>query len=182
MSERLTLGSLGLLAAIGAAGCRDLERFDTSGDDVYCGKLVGASFQTGFLPDGAESETVRMSLELDVSGLARYPGRVRTDDALTGLCAPKALLRDARLRAVSEAFHDPVSQLDFGDGREHNLLVWVDSTCVGSLFGILSLMRDDSVELRLFKPAPEPDDDTRAVDRPGFAEFRLTRRHDACGF
>jgi len=182
MSGRHLLGALGLVAAVGAAGCRDIERFDTDGDAAFCGKMVGAPFQTGFLADGAESETVRMRLEFDVNGLARFPGRVSTDDALTGLCAPEPLFRDVRLRAVAEAFHDPISQLDFGDGRERNVLVWIDSTCAGSLLGVLSLMRDDSVELRLFKPAPDPDDDTPAVDRPGFAEFRLTRRRDGCGF
>lgn len=175
------LGVVVLLAAT-AYGCRDLERFDTSGDEAFCGEMVGAPFNEGFLPESANPPAIGMSLTFDIHDLATSPGVISTDDDQQGMCAPDPLFRDAKLRSVKEAFHDPVSQLDFGDGRERNVLVWVDSTCRGTLLGVVSLMRDDSIEVRLFKPAPEPAKDTPEADRPGFAQWKLDRRSAGCGF
>jgi len=173
-----------LIALLGIAsfGCHDLERFDTHGDEAYCGELVGAPFNEGFLPENANPPVIGMSLTFDIRGLASSPGVVTTDDAAQGPCAPAPLFEETRLRSISEAFHDPVSQLEFGDGREQNILVWADSTCRGTLVGVLSLMRDDSIEVRLFKPAAEPSRDTPRADRPGFAQWKLTRHHKGCGF
>ncbi|MBN2196423.1 MAG: hypothetical protein JW751_26665 [Polyangiaceae bacterium] len=175
---------LGALASwLASIGCRDLERFDTTGDDAaYCGQIVQAPFQTGFLPDSAEPPVIGMRLEFDIHSLGSYPGRIATDDGAQGLCAPQPLFDEQRLRAVTEAFHDPISMLEFGDGRERNILAWVDSSCRGTFLGVVSLMRDDSIELRLFKPAPEPDPNTQREDLPGFAEFRLQRNDEGCSF
>jgi hypothetical protein len=174
--------SLALLATVALLGCRDLERFDTADGEAYCGQLVPAPFQTGFLPDDAEPAEFGMRLEFDIRGLAHNPGTLSTDDDEQGICAPSPLFDETRMRSVSEAFHDPISALEFGDGRERNVLFWADSSCSGTLLGVLSLMRDDSIEVRLFKPAPEPSLDTPSAERPGFAEFHLTRRRGDCGF
>jgi hypothetical protein len=170
------------VVSFASLGCRDLERFDTKGDEAYCGEMVGAPFNEGFLPENANPPVIGMRLTFDIDNLATSPGEISTDDGVQGPCAPEPLFSEARLRSISEAFHDPLSQLEFGDGREQNLLVWVDSACKGTLVGVVSLMRDDSIEVRLLKPAPEPTDDTLRADRPGFAHFKLTRRSQGCGF
>ena len=105
-----------------------------------------------------------------------------TDDHERGLCAPDPLFDETPLRAMAEAFHDPISTLEFGDGREDNLLVWVDTACLGTVVGVLSLMKSGDVEVRLLKPAPASGEDASSAERPGFAEFRLSRRQGDCGF
>ena len=97
-------------------------------------------------------------------------------------CAPDPLFEAATLRAIEEAFHDPLSALQFGEGREHNFLTWVDSSCQGTMLAVVSLMKNDEVELRLLKPAPLPPPDAVPADRTGFAQFRLRRGQDDCGF
>lgn len=173
---------LGLAATLALGACRDLERFDTEGESAFCGELVGAPFQTGFLPADAEPDTIGLRLTFDIRGLATSPGEITTNDEAQGLCSPEPLFAAQPLRSVSEAFHDPISMLSFGDGRERNLLVWVDSTCRGTFLGVVSLMRNDEIELRLFKPAPAPSTTTPAADRAGFAVFRLSRAQRGCGF
>jgi len=165
-----------------SSACRDLDRFDTGEGEAYCGSLVNAAFaREGFLPEGAPP-ALEMRLRLDIDRLASRPGAVSTDDAEGGLCAPEPLFDEAPLRAIDEAFHDPLSLLEFGAGREHNLLVWVDSSCVGTMVGVVSLMKNDDVEVRLLKPALEPPAGASPAERPGFALFCLRRHQDDCGF
>ena len=178
--------SLAIASCVGlgvaALGCHDLERFDTHGDEAYCGEMVGTPFNEGFLPENANPPVISMKLTFDIQGLAKSPGSIATDDDEQGSCSPDPLFDEVRLRSVREAFHDPISQLEFGDGREKNILVWADSTCQGTVLGVVSLMRDDSIEVRLLKPAAEPTDDTPNAERPGFAQWKLTRRRKGCGF
>jgi hypothetical protein len=170
------LAALGLLAP--SLGCHDLGRFSTGEGQAYCGWLVSApAGAQGFLPDETPP-SLGMRLDLDAAALNTSPGRITTDDSARGFCSPQPLFADAALRAVSEAEHDPVSLLEFGDGREYNGLFWVDS-CRGAMLGVLSLMKSGKVELRLFKPGPSG---ASAQDREGFAHFDLTRREGRCGF
>jgi hypothetical protein len=168
----------GILAL--SVGCRDLGRFSTAEGQAYCGSLVAAPppGAQGFLPPTLPP-SLGMRLTLDAAALNSVPGRITTDDANRGFCSPQPLFTDAALRAVSEAEHDPISLLEFGDGREYNGLVWVDSVCRGTMVGVLSLMKSGKVELRLFKPGAS---DAPPSDREGFAHFDLTRRDDRCGF
>jgi hypothetical protein len=174
-----------LLGALSTLGCRDLERFDTSGDEAYCGAMISAPvFHEGFVQDGAPP-TLRLRMELDSNNLTATPGRITTDDSERGLCSDSSspLFDDARLRAIPETLHDPVSTMDFGEGREHSLLAYVDSTCSGTMLALVSLMRNDDVELRLFKPAPAAAAEAPAAERPGFAVFQLKRQtEESCGF
>ena len=163
-------------------GCRHLDRFDTEKGEAYCGSMVPAAFaHEGFLPD-EETEALRLRLALDMDALTTTPGTISTDDADRGLCTPEPLFDQAVLRAIEEAFHDPLSSLEFGEGPEHNFLTWVDSTCQGTMIGVVSLMKNDDVELRLLKPAALPAADAGPAERPGFAQFRLRRRSGDCGF
>lgn len=140
-------------------------------------------FHRGFIRAGSPPQ-FGMSLTLEIEHLTTLPGTLTTDDRENGLCADQALplFAGARLRAIEEAFHDPLSTLDFGQGHEHDFHAWVDSNCAGTLLTIVSLMKDDAVEVRLLKPAPEPNADTPDHERPGFALFHLNRQAAGCGF
>ena len=169
--------ALGILEL--SAGCRDLGRFSTGEGQAYCGSLVSApAGAQGFLPQ-ATPPSLGMRLTLDAAELSSVPGRITTDDSARGFCGSQPLFAEAALRAVSQAEHDAISLLEFGDGREYNGLFWVDSACRGTMLGVLSLMKSGKVELRLFKPGAVGASD---LDREGFAHFDLTRRDGRCGF
>lgn len=171
--------------ASGLLGCQDIQRFDTAPDEAYCGSMVGApSFQDGILPDGVPP-ALRAKLTLDTSNLASEPGVLTTDDAARGLCSAqnRPLVFQAPLRALKEAFHDPISNLEFGNGHVHDFLAWVDSECQGPLLAVVSLMQNEEIELRLLKPASKPEPNAPAAQRPGFALFHLKKRQArSCGF
>ena len=178
---RALLG-FGLTACTVLGGCRDRHRFDTDDDEAFCGSLVGADFaHQGFLPDDG-LPTLEMRVRIDMSNAATVPGSVSTNDHERGLCAPEPLFDESPMRAVAEAFYDPLSTLEFGNGREDNLLVWADTACLGTVLGVVSLMKSGDVEVRLLKPAPAPTEDSTAAERPGFAQFKLSRRQGDCGF
>ena len=182
MMFRAALLGLALAALLWLGGCRNLDRFDTDDDSAYCGSLVSAPFaHTGFVAED-EPPTLRMRLRLDTDQLTTVPAIVATNDVERGLCAPEPLFDDSRMRAMKEAFHDPLSALQFGQGREYNLLAWVDSSCQGTMVAVISLMKSDDVEVRLLKPAPSPPRDAPPEELPGFALFRLSRRQGDCGF
>jgi hypothetical protein len=172
------------LLALSGLGCRDLSRFDTEGSAAYCGAIVSSPlFQEGFVPAGAPPR-LQMSLTLDADALASRPGEMSTDDAERGLCSAdgRPLIDRAPLRAIEELSHDSLSALEFGDGREHNFLAWVDSTCQGTLLAVVSLMSDGKVEVRLLKPAALPPPDAPPDRKPGFALFTLEREDEGCGY
>jgi hypothetical protein len=182
MTRHIAFSSVLASALLSLGACRSLDRFDTGKDEAYCGALVSAPFaHEGFVPDN-QPPALQMRLRLDAQRFTSQPGSISTDDANRGLCAPDPLLDDAPLRAIEEAFHDPLSTLEFGEGREHNLLVWVDSTCQGTMVGVVSLMKSDHVEVRLLKPAALPPANAKPDERPGFAQFQLRRRKGDCGF
>lgn len=178
------LGVLGIAVGL-LSGCRDLDEFELREDETFCGSLVSAPlFHEGLLPENVPP-SLRLRLDLDVKQLATRPGTLTTDDAVRGLCSPegRAFFEEAPLRTVEEALHDPISTATIGQGREQNVLAYVDSSCGHSLLAIVSLMAGGSVEVRLFKPGPEPATDTPQRDRPGFGLFTLERHHeDDCGF
>jgi hypothetical protein len=169
-------------------GCQDLDRFDTAEGEVYCGALVDSEFaHEGFVPNTPPVEQLEdpegqiwMEMTFDSTRLSTSPGKISTTDAEHGICAPLPLFDDVSIRMMSEAFHDPISQLEFGSGRDYNALTWLDTTCAGTVVGVLSLMKDDRVEVRLLKPRSAPDAATEAVDRPGFALFVLRKRRTEC--
>ena len=161
------------------AGCTNLHRFDTSGEAAYCGSLIAAPFITsGLLPEGVTQ--LDASLELDTSSLDDEPGRLTTKDASSGLCAPQALFVDAPLRTVQEVLHDPLSFVEFGEGRDQNVFAWVDTTCQGTMLAILSLMHDGDVELRLFKPMAAAKGTVPPEQQAGFGVMHFTKRSKGC--
>lgn len=182
--RRLGRATAGLLLCGGIAlGCSDLDKFQLGDDEAYCGSLVSAPlFHHGFVPDGSPP-ALRLRLHLDVDELTTRPGRLTSDDRDRGLCrdSKQALFEDAPLRAIPEVLHDPISTLDFGQGREHTFFAYVDSSCQGTMLAVVSLMKSEEVEVRLFKPALASADDTE--NGAGYALFYLKpRKADNCGF
>ncbi|MDQ2647877.1 MAG: hypothetical protein M3020_29035 [Myxococcota bacterium] len=204
---RLTTPFLAIALGVPCSlGCTSLDRFDTDGNAAYCGPMVGSpAFHEGVLPDGVPP-ALRMRMKLDIDALRERTsraygsgesgsrnetrpsqtvvvGNIATDDD-NGLCASEgmALFDDSALRAIPELDHDPLSTLEFGDGRDYNFFAWADSTCQGTMLAVVSLMRNDDIEVRILKPATLPAADARAGSRPGFALFTLSRRDEGCGF
>jgi len=168
--------------ALALLGCRDLSRFDTAPGEAYCGSIVTSPFiRKGFTPEGAPPR-LPMRLRLDLDKMTTEPGFVSTNDADSGICAPfgLALFTEAPLRAIDEVFHDDLSFVEFGEGREHNFFAWVDSSCQGPVLAVVSLMKSDDVEVRLLKPGPAAPATPEAG--PGFALFVLRRQAGTCGF
>jgi hypothetical protein len=181
--RRLTLSfvALGLLTS---AGCRSLDRFETEAPSAYCGSLVGApQFHEGFVRKGSPP-SLSLRLELDMSALTTRPGTLTSDDRETGLCQAKdrPLFEQASLRAIPHLANDTLSQVDFGEGHDHDFFAWVDSTCQGTMLAVVSLLKNDAVEVRLLKPAADPPPDSPPERQPGFALFYLERRDSGCGF
>jgi hypothetical protein len=179
------------LCAIAASSCGDLDSFSSKPGDAYCGTIGLPIFQTGFVDDDSPA-TLELALTLDMSKLDTLPGVLRSNDP-QGICgtadAPQVLFADAPLRAIPELQHDVLSALTFGEGHEHDFFAWVDSTCQGTMLAVVSLMKNNYVELRLFKPAPLPGPHPTAAESPGFALFHLNPKdlyksdeQGGCGF
>ena len=174
---------LALLALL-LGGCRSLDKFDTSGQSAFCGKIGRAElFQDGFIPDNTRPK-LRLKLELDIGELATHPGTLTSDDEAIGLCSANGdpLFRNAPLRAIEQLFHDDLSQAEFGEGHQHDFFAWVDSTCQGTMVAVVSLLTNGDVEVRLMKPAADPPPNASADERPGFAKFYLEKNDEGCGF
>ena len=167
-------------AVLGASlllGCRNLDRFETEQGTAYCGPMVNLA-QNGFV-NGPPN--LKMQLELDMNSLTVQPGLLTTGDRGDGgVCAPFPLFEQSKLRAIPEIMPDQLSLLEFGDGREYNFFAWVDSTCFGTVVAVVSLMKNDDVEVRLLKPKPEPLGGEPEAEQPGFILFHLVRQKKPC--
>jgi hypothetical protein len=162
-----------LFAASALLACDDLSRFDNADGSAYCGNIVAAEFvREGF------DHRPRLQLRLNMDSLDEVPGRLRTDDAEDGPCAPLATFEDAKLRISRKLQADSLSQLQFGEQREINLLTWVDSSCDGTYLAVVSLLKDDSVEVRMMRSEA----DAKGRETGPFGLFRLTRHAAECGF
>jgi hypothetical protein len=156
------------------AGCRDLERFDTGDNEAYCGSIVSA----GFVREGFPAN-LRMRATIDTNNMTTVPGTLTTDD---DSCSATPLLHAAPMRATEQLFHDPLSTFDFGTGRDHNFFAWVDSTCQGPMLTVVSLMKNDDVELRLMRPPSPSATGSSDPDPAWFGVFQLARHRGDCGF
>jgi hypothetical protein len=124
-------------------GCKDVGSFTTAPGESYCGEIVESSFVTRGFAGG-----VRMRLTFDADHLEDAPGVLSTDDKM---------LVNAPMRPIPELFHDPLSTLQFGEGRDKNLVYMVDPsdpTMGPTILSVLSLMHSGDVEVRLIRGAP----------------------------
>lgn len=173
LSRAMRCALFGVGVALATVACSRLERFDNADGSAYCGNIVGAEFvREGF------ATLPRMQLQLDMQSLDRFPGRITTDDAADGPCLPNATFENARLRVSNKLQADALSQLEFGDQRELNLMGWLDSSCDGTYLAVVSLLKNDDVEVRLMRS--QSNDDAEEVGP--FGVFRLTRHPTRCGF
>jgi hypothetical protein len=177
------LGGLLLGAAVALCGCEDLSDFDTPPGQAYCGSITLANaYRTGFSP------RVQLRLQLDTSLIdeGASPGTISTYDTGSEGDSPQRLLYEAPLRPFEPLAHDPLSELEFGDGRRRNLIYAVSPAepTAESLLAVLSLRTDDSVEVRLMRPGLEASDPgaVPAGRRQLYGLFVLTRHEDLCGF
>lgn len=180
-APRLSLLGLCLLSI----ACTDLSEFQLDDNEAYCGSMVSAPlFHSGFIPEGGKPN-LRLRLHLDVDALTTNPGTLTSDDRTRGLCkaSDQPLFDEAPLRAIPEVLHDPISTLEFGQGREHSFFAYVDSTCQGTMLAVVSLMKSKNVEVRLFKPAAMTDSDAPAAESSGYALFYLEPYEtSSCGY
>lgn len=163
-------GAAGCVALVCGA-CSDVSRFDTGKDDAYCGTIVNATFvREGF------TRLIQAELQIDTAALHTQPARLTSHRDDTP-CDGSPLFDDAPLRPPIKLESDPLSQLQFGDDREVNWMSWVQSSCDETYLAVVSLMHDDSVELRLLRsPSVPTDPETGAL-----GVFTLERNKRGCG-
>jgi hypothetical protein len=179
VARLLPFFSVVVVALLVGSGCDSLERFDTTGKSAFCGSIVGSQFV--WTPDtrGGFARSMYVKLTIDASALNTVPGRLSSDDAKDGPCAPSPTFDRAKLVVTPEVVNDPLSSLTFSDGQAQNVLAWVDSTCRGKMLAVLSLYKTNHVELRLLKPGAQGND---PANRDAFALFPLERNDSGCGF
>jgi len=160
--------------------CDRISDFDTGPGEAYCGQITLASgYRTGFTP----RVQMRMTFDSSQVDAGESPGLLTTFDA--GMETEPQLLTEAPLRPIPPLSHDPLSQLEFGDGRDVNLIYGVspNSPEAESVLAVVSLRSDDAVEVRLIRPGMAAGaDDVPAGRRPLFGLFVLRRRDGDCGF
>lgn len=150
--------------ALGVAGCRDTSSFSTAPGESWCGSVVQGSFvRTGFAPD------VALRMTFDADKVTTSPGTISTSDGL---------FVEAPLRTVPQMFHDPLSTIDFGEGRRKTYVYAADPATGAQLNVVVSLMESEDVEVRAFRVGRDGSSD--AADRPIFGVFPLSRRKGAC--
>lgn len=173
-------------ATLGVGGCKDVSSFSTSPDESFCGNIVqGAFVRSGFSP------AVQMRLRLDAKALQSQPGTLSTSDGL---------FVEAPLQVVPQLFHDPLSTLQFGEGRQRNLLYVAEPSGLGpAVTVVISLMEGGQVEVRLLRGAPPAQltdldggttpsvseaeqKSSESANQPLFGVFPLVRRQGDCGF
>ncbi|HYQ16832.1 MAG TPA: hypothetical protein VEQ58_13770 [Polyangiaceae bacterium] len=195
MKLRAVRSLLPLCALLSTLSCRELQRFDTRDGEVYCGDLVsGDPFTDGFVVDNKPQQLRMMLSDLDTSKLGTFstdnqvgvPAHLTSNDKLTGLCAKDVLplFDNSPVRSIPQVDHDALAAMTFGEGHDEDFFTWTDSTCQGTMLGIVSLLRNNDIELRLFKPNKLAAIGDPADKRPGFALFYMRRNPNAasCGF
>jgi len=165
---------LAIVAASSVAfvACSDVSRFTTEPGKSYCGTVTDASFVRAGVPTGT-----RMRLELDGDQLQNAPGRVWTDEL-----APGEAFSSTQLLAIPQLADDPLSTLNFGEGRVKNALT-IAMLGGAQVFVVLSLMQDGDVEVRLIRGTSAGSIPTGAAPTPSqiFGVFHLQKQDGDCG-
>lgn len=168
-----------LTAALLAPGCNDLGSFDTGEGEAYCGQItLAGDYRLGFSP------RVQMRLHFSYSQieLGASPGAITTIDSGIEAEEDRRLLSEAPLRPIPPLAHDPLSELEFGDGREKSFIFAVTPADpqAESLLAVVSLRSDEAVEVRLIRPGVAGQ--APAGREPLFGLFVLQRQEGDCGF
>ena len=176
-------------------GCHGADRFDTRNGESYCGSLVGqGTISTGFEETAWAGKGTESTLALTLSTGEFYkkdgvPAVMSSNDSAFGPCGPtQALFERAKVRTLGAALGDRLSSMQLNDDHEEDLVTYVDSTCSGSMLGILSLIKNGDVEMRLLRPAPASNamGDSAVPPNPTeterFGLFVLRKSKSGCGF
>jgi len=164
--RRGLVAALALAPALSLASCKDVASYSTGPDESYCGSVIQGPFvRKGLGP------AVQMRLKFNAEALDSTPGILTTSDGL---------LIDAALRPIPQLFNDPLSTLQFGEGRRRNLIYVVSPARPGPpLLVVLSLMESGGAEVRLLRGDPASDGST--TDAAIFGVFPLQRSKGVCG-
>lgn len=165
-----------LAFAVLLVGCTDNARWSTDPGESWCGTVTAATFVRAGMP-----ENTQLRLELDAERMQSAPGRIWTSAFLTG-----EKLTAAELRVIPQMLHDPLSTLNFGEGRVKNTMTIVDVPSVDpgrpatQLLVVVSLLQSGEVEVRLIRGAsPGTAAATEAAQL--FGVFKLERKKGDCG-
>ncbi|WP_394844567.1 hypothetical protein LZC95_46880 [Pendulispora brunnea] len=140
-----------LLLCLGS--CRNTSRFST-GDGHYEGTVINGSFVRFNVP-----ENTRMCLTLDMDRFQSLPGTITTSDGL---------FKATALEQIPQIWHDPLSTLSFGEGREKNM-IYVATPLATELRDradvtvVVSLMSSGDVEVRLMRSTQRASPDPQAA-------------------
>jgi hypothetical protein len=170
----LAFASIGLLAL--ASACRDVSGFSTNGDS-YSGAVIDAPF----ILAGVDGGSTSLCLTLDTNHLQDAPGSMSTSDGR---------FHAVPMRSIPQIWQDPLSTLQFGDGRLKNMIYVARAT---QPFGdgegddvlvVISLMQAGDIEVRLIRSAPilAADGGAGPAVHNVFAVFDTNRQKGPCSF
>jgi hypothetical protein len=165
------------LVAVALLGCADNARWSTSAGESFCGAVTSASFVRAGIPEGT-----MMRLELDAERLQSAPGRLWTTAFVSG-----ERLTASELRVIPQLLHDPLSTLNFGEGRVKNAMAIADLPTIEpgrsatQLTVILSLLQSGDVEVRLIRGASPGTAPGPEAAGQLFGVFHLQRQKGDCG-
>ena len=156
-----------LLALCLVIGCTSFSDYSTDFDECYYGEIIEAVRSRAF------SRDVKMTLALDVNALGR--GEVGA-----WITTSDGKFERSPARQLEELIRDPLSMLHFPGGRIRSYFAYAPGTDGLIATIIISLMEDESVEVRIIRPELEPDGGVpdASVDGSLFGVFRLIRQDD----
>jgi hypothetical protein len=170
-----------IACAAATLSCRDLSSFST-GTGSFQGPIVSADFVRAGIPATTDAGVATsLCLTLDTNHLQDAPGTLSTNDGL---------FHDAPMLTIPQIWQDPLSTLNFGEGRLKNLIYVVNTSMPLSeggsdVFAVVSLMQSGDVEVRLLRGAPATPPDG-AIPTPNggnlFALFELQRQSTPCSY
>jgi hypothetical protein len=158
-------------SAMAICGCKSIDQFTTEPGEFYCGNIVQGPFvRSGFGPG------VQLKLTFDADAISTSPGKLSTDDKL---------FVDAPLEAIPQIAHDPISTLQFGEGRQRNLIFSVEPTSAHGgppALVFMSLLEGGGAEVRLVRAASLRATAEVVEQAPLFGVFPLNRSREGCKF
>jgi hypothetical protein len=171
-AARRTLVTTSCVAAVlGLVGCKSIDQFTTEPGEFYCGAIVQGPFvRSGFGPG------VQLKMSFDADAISTSPGKLSTDDKL---------FVEAPIEAIPQIAHDPLSTLQFGEGRQRNLIFSVEPTSAHGgppALVFLSLLEGGGAEVRLVRAASLRATAEVVEQNPLFGVFPLNRSREGCKF
>ncbi len=151
-------------------GCADNARWSSEPGESWCGTVTAASFVRAGIPEGT-----KLRLVLDADRLQTAPGQIWTSGFTSG-----EKFTAARCEVIPQMLHDPLSTLNFGEGRVKNALAVAAELGATQVFVVLSLLQSGEVEVRILRGAGTST--STPIQPPQlFGVFRLTREKGDCG-